>query len=166
MLWVDLNICEKHFDSNPKFKTPKLMNLILILAIRYLRNLSHLKFLRRSTFYIWKMSYTELHTTTNFSFLRGASHPEELIDQAASLGYASIAVTDRNTFAGLVRAHSAAKKNQDTTYSRMQAWSHWWPIAIGIPDRSAFVFAVVEPAHAWESQDRKRTMPSVSIGCL
>src|SRR5688572_20873128 len=58
------------------------------------------------------MMYTELQTTTNFSFLRGASHPEELIDQAAALGYTSIAVTDRNTFAGLVRAHGAAKKTK------------------------------------------------------
>src|SRR5690606_21633780 len=54
--------------------------------------------------------YTELQVTTNFSFLRGASHPEELIGEAASYGYNSIAVTDRNTLAGIVRAHSAAKK--------------------------------------------------------
>jgi error-prone DNA polymerase len=57
------------------------------------------------------MSYTELQVTTNFSFLRGASHPEEMVEQAASHGYAAIAITDRNTFAGLVRAHVAAKKN-------------------------------------------------------
>ena len=56
------------------------------------------------------MSYTELQVTSNFSFLRGASHPEELAQQAASLGYAAIAVTDRNSFAGIVRAHAAAKK--------------------------------------------------------
>jgi error-prone DNA polymerase len=57
------------------------------------------------------MSYTELQVTTNFSFLRGASHPEEMVEQAAALGHAQIAITDRNTFAGLVRAHVAAKKN-------------------------------------------------------
>jgi error-prone DNA polymerase len=56
------------------------------------------------------MSYTELQVTTNFSFLRGASHPEELIAHAASLNYTEIAITDRNTYAGLVRAHAAAKK--------------------------------------------------------
>ncbi|HEY0680609.1 MAG TPA: PHP domain-containing protein, partial [Chitinophagaceae bacterium] len=56
------------------------------------------------------MNYTELQVTTNFSFLRGASHPEELVDQAADLGYKEIAITDRNSFAGLVRAHVAAKK--------------------------------------------------------
>jgi error-prone DNA polymerase len=56
------------------------------------------------------MSYTELQITSNFSFLRGASHPEELVEQAASLGYKAIAITDRNSFAGIVRAYAAAKK--------------------------------------------------------
>ena len=57
------------------------------------------------------MSYTELQITTNFSFLRGASHPEELVEQAALLGYKEIAITDRNTLAGIVRAHTAGKKS-------------------------------------------------------
>lgn len=56
------------------------------------------------------MGYIELQVTSNFSFLRGASHPEELIEYAAGLGYKAIAVTDRNTLAGMVRAHVAAKK--------------------------------------------------------
>lgn len=56
------------------------------------------------------MYYTELQVTTNFSFLRGASHPEELVEQAADFGYGKIAITDRNTLAGVVRAHVAAKK--------------------------------------------------------
>jgi len=56
------------------------------------------------------MKYTELQVTTNFSFLRGASHPEEMVSQAAAFGYTSIAITDRNSFAGIVRAHVAAKK--------------------------------------------------------
>jgi len=56
------------------------------------------------------MSYTELQVTSNFSFLRGASHPEELVEQAAKEGYTEIAITDRNTLAGIVRAHVAAKK--------------------------------------------------------
>ena len=56
------------------------------------------------------MSYTELQVTTNFSFLRGASHPDELIKQALAYGYSSIAITDRNTLAGIVRAYAAAKK--------------------------------------------------------
>lgn len=57
-----------------------------------------------------RMNYTELQTTTNFSFLRGASHPEEMVEQAAAFGYTAIAITDRNTLAGIVRAHVAAKK--------------------------------------------------------
>ncbi|MDB5206656.1 MAG: polymerase alpha subunit, partial [Flavisolibacter sp.] len=56
------------------------------------------------------MQYTELQTTTNFSFLRGASHPDELVEQAALLGYSILAITDRNTVAGVVRAHVAGKK--------------------------------------------------------
>lgn len=56
------------------------------------------------------MRYVELQVTTNFSFLRGASHPEEMVQQAAALGYKEIAITDRNTFAGIVRAHVAARK--------------------------------------------------------
>ncbi|MEO8820589.1 MAG: error-prone DNA polymerase [Ginsengibacter sp.] len=57
------------------------------------------------------MNYTELQVTTNFSFLRGASHPEEFVEQAVALGYKEIAITDRNSFAGIVRAYCAAKKN-------------------------------------------------------
>lgn len=55
------------------------------------------------------MKYTELQVTSNFSFLRGGSHPEELVEQAALLGYDTIAITDRNTLAGVVRAHAAAR---------------------------------------------------------
>ncbi|HTQ34486.1 MAG TPA: error-prone DNA polymerase, partial [Stellaceae bacterium] len=53
--------------------------------------------------------YAELQVTSNFSFLRGGSHPWELVEQAARLGLAAIAITDRNSVAGLVRAHQAAK---------------------------------------------------------
>jgi len=52
--------------------------------------------------------YAELHCTSNFSFLQGASHPEELVARAADLGYEAIAITDRSTLAGIVRAHAAA----------------------------------------------------------
>ncbi|MSR56262.1 MAG: error-prone DNA polymerase [Planctomycetaceae bacterium] len=53
--------------------------------------------------------YAELHCRTNFSFLEGASHPDELVQTAARLGCAALAITDRNTLAGVVRAHVAAK---------------------------------------------------------
>jgi error-prone DNA polymerase len=55
------------------------------------------------------MKYAELQVTSNFSFLRGGAHPHELAEQAAALGYSAIAITDRNSLAGIVRAHMAAK---------------------------------------------------------
>jgi len=54
--------------------------------------------------------YAELHCTSNFSFLRGASHPEELVQRAHALGYEALAITDRATLSGIVRAHGAAKQ--------------------------------------------------------
>ncbi len=54
--------------------------------------------------------YAELAVTTNFSFLRGASHGEELVHQAKALGLPAIGVADINTLAGIVRAHLAAKE--------------------------------------------------------
>ncbi|NKN34895.1 error-prone DNA polymerase [Agrobacterium sp. a22-2] len=56
------------------------------------------------------LSYCELAVTSNFSFLRGASHPEELVTQAAKIGLSGIAITDRNSVAGVVRGHMAAKE--------------------------------------------------------
>ncbi|MBA3664095.1 MAG: error-prone DNA polymerase [Bacteroidetes bacterium] len=55
------------------------------------------------------MNYTELQITTNFTFLRGGSHPEEMVEQALALGYSEIAITDHNTLAGIVRAYTATK---------------------------------------------------------
>ena len=54
-------------------------------------------------------AYAELHCLSNFSFLRGASHPEELVERARALGYAALAITDECSFSGVVRAHLAAK---------------------------------------------------------
>src|SRR5207344_854217 len=55
--------------------------------------------------------YAELHCLSNFSFLRGASHPEELVKRAAALGYRALAITDECSLAGAVRAHQAAKEH-------------------------------------------------------
>ena len=55
-------------------------------------------------------AYAELQVTSNFSFLRGAAHPAELVRTAAALGHRAIALTDRNSLAGVVRAHLAAKE--------------------------------------------------------
>jgi len=59
-------------------------------------------------------AYAELHCLSNFSFLRGASHAEELIVQAMELGYTALAITDECSLAGVVRAHSAVRKVGDT----------------------------------------------------
>jgi len=55
-------------------------------------------------------AYAELQVTSNYSFLRGASHPSELVARAAELGHRAIALTDRNTLAGVVRAHVAVRE--------------------------------------------------------
>ena len=55
------------------------------------------------------MQYTELRCKSNFSFLRGASHPHELVESAHKLGYAGLAITDLASVAGVVRGHTAAK---------------------------------------------------------
>ncbi len=57
------------------------------------------------------MRYVEFASTSNFSFLRGASHPEELITQAAQLGLAGLGLSDRNSVAGVVRAHVARRES-------------------------------------------------------
>ena len=53
--------------------------------------------------------YAELHALSNFTFLRGASHPEELVETAAGLGYEALAITDECSMSGIVRAHAAAR---------------------------------------------------------
>ncbi len=55
--------------------------------------------------------YAELHALSNFTFLRGASHPEELVETAVALGYEALAITDECTLSGVVRAHVAAKEH-------------------------------------------------------
>ena len=57
--------------------------------------------------------YAELCVTTNFTFLTGAAHPEEFVTRAAELGLAAIAITDRNSLAGVVRAYRALQILQD-----------------------------------------------------
>jgi error-prone DNA polymerase len=56
------------------------------------------------------MRYVELHCKSNFSFLEAASHPDELVERASELGYAGLAITDRNSLAGIVRGWTPAKE--------------------------------------------------------
>jgi DNA-directed DNA polymerase III PolC len=68
------------------------------------------------------MQYAELQVTTNYSFLRGGSHPGELVYQAANLGHYAIGVADRNTLAGVVRAYSAVKDFYEETGIPESQW--------------------------------------------
>ena len=56
--------------------------------------------------------YAELRCISNFSFLRGASQPEELVERAKQLGYTALAIADECSMSGIVRAHTAAKQHQ------------------------------------------------------
>lgn len=60
-------------------------------------------------FWVSGIVFAELHCVTNFSFLRGASHPQELVLEAKHLGYEALAITDECSLAGVVKAHIAAK---------------------------------------------------------
>ena len=64
-------------------------------------------------------AYAELHCRSNFSFLTGASHAEELVERAIRLGYTALAITDEGTLAGVVRAHEAVRQQHQR---RIDAW--------------------------------------------
>jgi error-prone DNA polymerase len=68
-----------------------------------------------------KGGYAELQAATNFSFLEGGSHPHELVARAAELGLDAIAITDRNSLAGIVRAHLAACELRSSSAKRDSA---------------------------------------------
>ena len=65
------------------------------------------------------MSYAELAVTTNYSFLRGASHPGQFVERANALGYTAIGIADRNSLAGIVRAYDAWKRLKPGTPPRL-----------------------------------------------
>ncbi|MGH8325198.1 MAG: error-prone DNA polymerase, partial [Steroidobacteraceae bacterium] len=66
-------------------------------------------------------AYAELHCLTNFTFLRGASHPGEVVERARTLGYEALAITDECSVAGVVRAHVEAKKRNDASQASERA---------------------------------------------
>ena len=84
-------------------------------------------------------AYTELQVTTNFSFLRGGSHAHELAARAKALGLSALAVTDRNTLAGAVRAHIAAKQEGLQLVVGARLDLHDAPSLLAFPrDRAAY----------------------------
>ncbi len=83
--------------------------------------------------------YAELHCKTNFSFLEGASHAQELVERAAELGYAALAVTDRDTLAGVVRAHAAARAHGLPLIIGAEiTLQDAPPVVLWAPDRAAY----------------------------
>ena len=83
--------------------------------------------------------YTELHTRTNFSFLEAASHPDELAARAAELEYAAWAVTDKQSLAGVVRAHVAAKEAGIKLIVGAELWpTDAPPLVVWVTDRASY----------------------------
>ncbi len=83
--------------------------------------------------------YAELHCKTNFSFLLGASHADELVARATDLGYTALAITDQNSLAGVVRAHAAAKECQLKLLIGAELHlPDCWPLVVWVPDRTAY----------------------------
>ncbi|MGP0059063.1 MAG: error-prone DNA polymerase [Beijerinckiaceae bacterium] len=82
--------------------------------------------------------FAELVVTTNFSFLRGASHPEELVARAIELGLAGMGIADRNSLAGVVRAHVFLRENKETAQGLRLAIGTRLVFRDGTPDILAF----------------------------
>src|SRR4051812_30106423 len=86
-----------------------------------------------------RLSYAELDVVTNFSFLRGASHPDELVYRAAELASRPLAVTDHTSLAGAVRMHEAAKQAgiKLVTAARL-TFADAPDLLVWAPDRAAY----------------------------
>jgi error-prone DNA polymerase len=83
--------------------------------------------------------YAELRCKTNFSFLAGASHPDELVTRAAELEYEALAITDENSLAGVVRAHAAAKVKKFKLLIGAEITPHDAPaVLLYAPDMAAY----------------------------
>ncbi len=82
--------------------------------------------------------FAEFAVTTNFSFLRGASHPEELVARAAELGLKGIGIADRNSLAGVVRAHLFARDNKEAMQGMRLAIGARLVFCDGTPDILAY----------------------------
>ncbi len=91
--------------------------------------------------------YAELHVTSNFSFLRGGSHPEEMAAQAKQMGCRAIAITDINTLAGIVRGHAAAKEiaMPYIVGCHLQVKAATGVLAVGAPDIPPLLSILVYP---------------------
>ncbi|VUD68083.1 Error-prone DNA polymerase [Thalassocella blandensis] len=85
------------------------------------------------------MRYAELHTYTNFSFLKSASHPQELVTRAYELGYNAIAITDECSLAGIVKAYVTAKElGMKIIVGSTFTLSNGCKIAVLVPNKAAY----------------------------
>ena len=103
------------------------------------------------------MPYAELHCVSNFSFLRGASHPEELVAEAARQGYRALAITDECSLAGVVKAHVAAREHGLHTCAQ-EAWTVWHKAInefLGLPP-TMLMFCGMAMGHADENHPVNR----------
>ncbi|APG47154.1 error-prone DNA polymerase [Phaeobacter porticola] len=103
-----------------------------------------------------RQDYAELCVTSNFTFLTGASHPEELVVRAAELGLSAIAITDRNSLAGVVRAWTALKELRRDTSETLKIRSQQRVDASSRQDVGSGE-AIVKPISA--------TLPKLIVGC-
>ena len=112
------------------------------------------------------MNYTELQVTSNFTFLRGGSHPEELIEEAEELGYKGIAITDRNTLAGIVRAHAEARGKNIRFIPACRLDLLDGPSLLAYPTNISAYALLSELLSVGNLRARKRQMPPVQSRCL
>ena len=109
-------------------------------------------------------AFAELVAATNFSFLRGASHAQEMVGQAAELGLAAIGIADRNTLAGVVRAHHGGQGAQHPAAGR-RAPRHDRRLRGGLlSDRPRRLRPAVPPAHAGQPPRHQGPVPFLLRG--
>ena len=106
-------------------------------------------------------AYAELAVTTNFSFLRGASHPQEMVARADELGLAAIGIADRNSFAGVVRAYDEARKRNIKLLVGTRLVTGRRLRSAGLSDRSRRLWPALPPHHCGQSQGQERRMRSL-----
>ena len=104
-------------------------------------------------------AYAELHCLTHFTFLRGASHPHELVQQALALGYSALAITDECSVAGVVRAHMAAKGEPTEAPHRRGIPLELRPEVRGAGDQSPRLRTAVPPDHPRPSRGAEGQLP-------
>jgi len=91
-------------------------------------------------------SYAELHCISNYSFLRGGSFPEELVERAVKLKYRALAITDECSLAGVVRAHLASKEHKlhlIITARLMVSCHILLPLADAVPPKASINYPAI-----------------------